>query len=650
LQKLTNKVFDTEGNLKCGGDEVDAEIALVCESVNTICSSFGSKIEIPLMPEDEDRHLVELFDDDENLTLNLADAIEYLDKETLRIIAVARSLLVRLFEPYEEPSVTNGVWDRKTSFDFWDMEFRPKPGPGAVLEGYSAYGKYDRFFTAAPLKAIRPLGLFEIAFPLSGCPNGNSPLIFTGEHIRDTNGGERYAKTRIVPKKYGVGRVIMLQDNDMMFLQKGYQANVYKWVERHPLTKGLVNFTDQTINGKLALSSSLTREWATLDLRKASDLVTKWHIGLLFDERVAEMLLLLRSDRMKAELTDGSELDSEMNMYAAMGSALCFPVEALVFWAICTAALKVAGLDSTAYVFGDDLIVPNDGYEAVTRALGHVGFIVNRKKSFTKGHFRESCGVDAFKGRRVNPPFRIKKRVPSTKYLTREQRQKSVVAWVEYANLAEKSDFIFLAESLRETLRYYVPSARSFPETGDCTEITEKALVFYVDRCPYTVRRPKRKAKLTSTFTYVPNYPGWFRDYCIKDPNSVPERFNPTGGLILRKLDSVDTLGRGVKEVLSCEVPNKEAQGHFFGPHLHGASRNLYVSTVKTEVHPRQSAIGSYRRSLPGHEITDKGKATMPDGLAMLRYWFEQCEDTTVFSAPGHEDSFDVKRERCLLT
>lgn len=91
------------------------------------------------------------------------------------------------------------------------------------------------------------------------------------------------------------------------------------------------------------------------------------------------------------------------------GISLCFPVEALLFWAVSVAAiarsrhLSVERASSTVFVYGDDIIVAVDDYSAVTEALEDVGLRVNFSKSFRKGFFRESCGMDAYKGVCVTP-------------------------------------------------------------------------------------------------------------------------------------------------------------------------------------------------------------------------------------------------------
>jgi hypothetical protein len=97
-----------------------------------------------------------------------------------------------------------------------------------------------------------------------------------------------------------------------------------------------------------------------------------------------------------------------------MGSACCFPVEALTFWALATAAIKIEhGISNpVVYVYGDDIIVDSKYAATVIRALESQNLLVNRSKSYIDGPFRESCGGDFYKGIEVTP-IRLRKLIGS---------------------------------------------------------------------------------------------------------------------------------------------------------------------------------------------------------------------------------------------
>jgi len=95
-----------------------------------------------------------------------------------------------------------------------------------------------------------------------------------------------------------------------------------------------------------------------------------------------------------------------------MGSALCFPVEAMVFTTLIFLGIQrslntpltprsLLGYVDLVRVFGDDIIVPTDEVPSVIQTLEHFGARVGLDKSFWSGSFRESCGGDYFMGEDV---------------------------------------------------------------------------------------------------------------------------------------------------------------------------------------------------------------------------------------------------------
>jgi hypothetical protein len=619
LQELTLIVFGVDGSIvDPGDDKILAErIALTVKSVNTICNSFGKKYEAPLAAETRVKILQELHDTDVNGTLDISKELLNLPLETQRIITYARNYLCELFKPYSAPGV-NGNQYTMLYHDFWEKPVIPRFGPGACAERFSAYQKYENLFANPPLRAIHPLRLYDLCSASPSCNSGIPLKIITEEEIRYAAGKERTVDLTIVPKTIGKGRDIAPQENDYMFIQEGYMHNIYEWVENHPLTHGFINFRDQGVNGKLALQASADRLHATLDLSKASNMVTKGHVGLLFDQKFSEMLLLLRNDRLRYKV-DGEEVSWNMNMYAPMGSALCFPVEALVFWAIAKAALDVAHYPGNrdVYVFGDDILVSNDAYETVCRAFSSVGFHVNLDKSFHRGYFRESCGVDAYKGYRVNPEFRISKRIPSVAQ-KRHKRAGSIAAWVDYANMAEVNDNIFLAEAIRSELINASPRCRSFPATGEIQETNEGYLAFYVGELPSIRDNLAKKVKRPSSYNKV------VLDY----PLQIRKKW--TGGHTIFDEYRVNVY----------MPPFKGAQGTFFGPSVQAPSARLYVAKTREEVKQTQE-----------DQTWDKGSiaqlSTMPDELAYLRWAIEGSENVRRFPLAN---SLDVVYERVTLS
>lgn len=220
------------------------------------------------------------------------------------------------------------------------------------------------------------------------------------------------ARICLVPKDSRGPRIISCEPAELMYIQQGLMRKLYKCIENHPLTRSFVNFEDQTINRSLAREASITGELATIDLSEASDRVSLQLIRALFPNNWVEALEACRSE--ETMLPSGEVV--KLNKFAPMGSSVCFPVEALVFWAIADATLRIAEprKRNSVYVYGDDIIVDSSLCQHVMDGLEAVGLKVNRDKSYFRGNFRESCGGDFFCGTEVTP-VRVRKFIGSSK-------------------------------------------------------------------------------------------------------------------------------------------------------------------------------------------------------------------------------------------
>jgi len=103
-----------------------------------------------------------------------------------------------------------------------------------------------------------------------------------------------------------------------------------------------------------------------------------------------------------------------ISKFASMGSALCFPIEAMVFLTIVFLGIQKAlnrplvssdlnKFRRSVRVYGDDIIVPSTYAPSVVERLEAFGLKVNLAKSFWTGKFRESCGGEYFDGVPVKP-------------------------------------------------------------------------------------------------------------------------------------------------------------------------------------------------------------------------------------------------------
>jgi len=286
----------------------------------------------------------------------------------------ARILLARLFARFDPKDV------------------KPRNGPGAVAGKQRQWDKFRFINVSANITSIYPRDAFYCASMGHVCDEyKNFSSSWTEEDLP--------ARVILVPKDSRGPRLISAEPADYQWIQQGLGRAIVGLVERHPLTKWNVFFTDQTPNQRGALLGSSSGRYATLDLNEASDRVSVGLVRLLFPSNVFECLMACRSSA--TELPDGRVI--RLNKFAPMGSSLCFPVMALTVWAILTAAAPNADARKSILVYGDDVIVPTAQAADAIEQLESAGLKVNHDKSCTSGLFRESCGTDSFNGVNVTP-------------------------------------------------------------------------------------------------------------------------------------------------------------------------------------------------------------------------------------------------------
>lgn len=320
-------------------------------------------------------------------------------------------------------------------------EHKPKHGPGAVASGEKGPKKWNfrRFFydwpyffdTDAQFHKGQYSPLSESDPPLVADPLPCSELV-------------------AVPKDSRGPRLICKEPLEMQYLQQWF-LQIFDAVFERSIFRNELSMRDQTRNQALAIAGSKNQEWATLDLKDASDRVCLPLVSSLLPWEWWENLRRLRSSHVQI-----FDKRYRLEKFAPMGSAICFPIEELVFWAIARAVsantlgtrLHAEGLVS---VFGDDIIVRRECADPVVAALESVGLKVNRQKSFVNGRFRESCGVDAYNGIVVTPA-RVKHSFPS-----KWNDCEGLPNWVAVHNHLDEWCFDSTAEYVREELLKIAP-------------------------------------------------------------------------------------------------------------------------------------------------------------------------------------------------
>jgi len=315
----------------------------------------------------------------------------------LRVVREARILLSRLF----------------SHFDAYNIQ--PRHGPG-IVSTRERYGKkYLWSNVSHRITAVYPFDAYFCASLGHVCDMGHG--------FKSVTDIDHSAQVLLVPKDSRGPRLISCEPVDFQWIQQGLRQGIYELAETHPLTRYNVFFTNQQPNQFGALLGSQSGRYATLDLKEASDRVSVSLVHLLFPDHLHRFLDASRS--ASTVLPDGSKLN--LRKFAPMGSALCFPIMALTIWALLTSSAPDADTRDSILVYGDDVIVPTAFAESAMNILEVFGLRINRTKSCTQGLFRESCGMDAFKGIRVTPVrFRtVWDDTPSPHVYT---------SWIAYAN------------------------------------------------------------------------------------------------------------------------------------------------------------------------------------------------------------------------
>lgn len=433
-----------------------------------------------------------------------------LDYRTDRILALARSYICSVlcdFDPYD---------------------ITPRHGPGSVATGERSPRK---------TKFRRIFRHLEQHYPFTGYFRwSDSHTCDTLEEIQELEVIDRAcAKVTLVPKDSRGPRIISMEPLEIQWIQQGIQHKLYRHVESHRLTRGSVNFRDQSVNRDWALAGSRDPASVTLDMKEASDRVSL----ALFDElfsgtRFHAAALSARS--LDTLLPDGRRI--ALNKFAPMGSALCFPVEALTFWALCAAVLQTTSSDTRSIrpwpelaVFGDDLVVPFKHYDQIVYTLEKYGLLVNKDKCCTSqvARFRESCGLDAMMGSEVTP-IRIKRPYSST-------TKGWITSYTDQGNLAYARGLRGLGDKLAEVVNRHIRLPYTTQKCGVYSHIRPYASKSLNPGCRIRYNRKLHRMEIrgvtVSTKQHTPLYGGYaellrnWRDIdSRKRPMLVPSRYD----------------------------------------------------------------------------------------------------------------------------
>jgi hypothetical protein len=306
-----------------------------------------------------------------------------------------------------------------------NFELVPKHGPGAVSEKISQKEKRDYAYWTQELDSSFPMWRYTSNLP-----------VYRPQNVPVTRTDELPVRVVSVPKTQSTPRIIAIEPSAMQYAQQGLKREIYEYIGRGPLDK-ILGFRDQTRNRILAERASVSKKLGTLDLSEASDRV-HWYLIERMLHRWPHLWSFVWSTRSyRAEVPFEGVIP--LQKFASMGSALTFPLEAMVFTILAVCGMREQGvvrkispstLVDRLSVYGDDIIVPVRSIDPVIDWLEHFGAKVNRHKSFWKGSFRESCGAEFYNGHDVSI-VRLRSELPSS-----QDDAAAVAALIDFRNRA----------------------------------------------------------------------------------------------------------------------------------------------------------------------------------------------------------------------
>jgi hypothetical protein len=261
-------------------------------------------------------------------------------------------------------------------------------GPGATVSDTSRMATIPDKMSSVP--TLTPSALYYL-FPWMGTQWAKASASL-GRRPRFVRGDIFFT----VPKDSRTERACAKPPSINGFFQLGYGR-----VMRARLGDNGFDLTDgQTIHRRVACAASISGEFATIDLTSASDCGATSLVKLLLPPSWYEALFSLRCSHTQV---GGKWI--RLEKFSAMGNGYTFELETTIFAAIAMACMKDPYPGSNVFVYGDDIIVPTADANEVIWALKFFGFTPNKRKTFTTGNFRESCGGDFFGGVAVRPHY-----------------------------------------------------------------------------------------------------------------------------------------------------------------------------------------------------------------------------------------------------
>ncbi len=407
LQGFVARVFDRETARLLDEPDMDAIIA-----IRQLTLMFG-KILLPCSDARTEDAMAQFVERDNEVGYYA----RFLSDDSLKEFSdMAQMLFAPLFADVDRKIYESGVM--------------PKHGPGATADRLMGNEKFRLREWTQRLERLFPFG--EYLFPSHSYYDKYDEIDLVEP------GMERPVKVVAVPKTAKTPRIIAIEPTCMQYVQQGILELINDGLRapKEPQSSRRINLLrhficsdSQVPNQDLAYEGSLKGNLATLDLSEASDSVSA---RLVFDGLLRNhphLHAAVMASRSQRAIVPGQG-EIPLNKFASMGSALCFPFEAMVFLTCVMMGIQdgliyrhglnrrltrrdLRSLMGQVRVYGDDIIVPVEYVHSVISTLELFGFSVNGSKSFWTGRFRESCGKEYYDGTDVSI-VRVRREIPTS--------------------------------------------------------------------------------------------------------------------------------------------------------------------------------------------------------------------------------------------
>jgi hypothetical protein len=349
--------------------------------------------------------------------------------------------------------------------EIYEGRLVPKHGPGATADKLRGNAKYLQSTWPSRLERYFPMGEYLI-------PNYRYYDNLESISLLEP-GSEIPVKVISVPKTLKTPRIIGIEPTAMQYSQQAIADTLLSSFKEVDYLRMMLGFDDQTPNQRMASEGSHKGNLATLDLSEASDRVSNQHVRNLLRNHPNLHGAVDASRSRKADVP-GYGI-KRLAKFASMGSALCFPMEAMVFLTIIFLGIErelstslsfsaINSLKRQVRVYGDDIIVPVRYVRTVVRELESFGIRVNTSKSFWNGKFRESCGKEYYDGQDVSI-VRVRQMFP-----TQRSHATGVISTVSLRNQLYQAGYWqtcrWLDEEIKKVIKYFPVVLPTSPVLG----------------------------------------------------------------------------------------------------------------------------------------------------------------------------------------